>query len=215
MAIPGNTREKIIAFHRRGFTLSDCELDHILGLSPQRTEARLDLLDLLARYGNEQFAGDGLGYQDIRAIIKSLKPRQSEVVYDLGSGYGRFIVYGAIVSGATFRGVEIVRERAVIAEQARKSLKLENADIIVGNAINVDLSDGDIFYLFNPFFTRTLRLISEKIRIRAMSQPVRIAALYHVAAFFRTQNWLRETTSDDGKDTLSGRFGISIFKATL
>ncbi len=91
-------------------------------------------------------------YSVIRRIYRDLFLQESDVVYDLGSGFGRILLYGGCLFPKTrFKGVEIVKERAKESERISKNLGLTNVEIVADDVLNVDLSKGTVFYFFNPF----------------------------------------------------------------
>jgi len=200
-----------IAYHTGRRRLSDAALDRLLHLSWRKTEASLDLLDLLSHYGNELLEYHGLGYADIRWIIHALRLTGRDVVYDLGAGYGRFVIYGALVAPASFKGVEIVRERAARIETARARLRLRNVCVVPHNAAAADFADGTKFYLFSPFFTPTLRAVSQKLETCAAKRPITIAAFYNAASFFATQRWLKKVTVSLARQSADMPAGLEMF----
>jgi predicted RNA methylase len=204
-------RQLVIAYHTGRRRLSDAALDRILHLSWRKAEASLDLLDLLDRYGNELFEYHGLGYADIRWIIHALQLTERDVVYDLGAGYGRFVIYGALVSPAKFKGIEIVRERAAHIARARARLRLRNACVAAENAAAADFTDGTKFYLFSPFFTPTLRAVARKLETCAAKRPITVVAIYHAATYFSRQRWLKKVTASLAKHFDDVPVGLEVF----
>jgi predicted RNA methylase len=204
-------RQKVIEYHAGRRQLSDAALDRLLHLSWRKAEASLDLLDLLDRYGNELLEYHGLGYAAIRWIIHALRLTERDVVYDLGAGYGRFVIYGALVSGAKFKGIEIVRERAAHIGRARVRLRLRNASVVAKNAAAADFTDGTKFYLFSPFFTPTLRAVARQLETCAAKRPITVVAIYHAATFFSRQRWLKKVTTSLTKHRDDVPVGLDVF----
>jgi predicted RNA methylase len=208
---PASGRQLVVAYHAGGRRISDAALDRILHLSWRKAEASLDLLDLLDRYGNELFEYHGLGYADIRWIVHALQLTDRDVVYDLGAGYGRFVIYGALVSPATFKGIEIVGERAAHIGRAQARLRLRNVCVVAQNAAAADFTDGTKFYLFSPFFTPTLRAVARKLEACAAKRPITIVAIYHAAVFFSRQRWLKKVTASLAKHSENVPTGLEVF----
>ena len=200
-----STKKRLQAFHKNRLCLSDGVIDQMFGIQSDDTEHRLDHLELLSRYGNEQFAGDGLSYRDIRGVLRALQPRANDVIYDLGAGYGRFLIYGATIFESTFKGIEIVADRTKIADRARRRLQLNNLEIITSNVVDTDIGDGSKFYLFSPFFTKTLLAVIEKLRACANHRVITIAALYHSASILANEKWLREVKRNHSEEVLTLR----------
>ena len=72
-------------------------------------------------------------------------------VLDIGCGPGKFCIVGALATDGRFTGVE---QRKHLCEAARSVIgqaNLPNAEIIHGNATEIEFSNFDAFCLFNPF----------------------------------------------------------------
>jgi len=201
----------IVDYHAGRVRLSDTALDQLLHLSWRRTEASFDLLKLLGHYGSEQFEYGSLAYNDIRWIIHALRLTARDVVYDLGAGYGRFMIYGAVVAPARFKGIEIVRERAARIERAKARFGLRNASVVTNNAVAEDFTDGTKFYLFSPFFMPTLRAVSKKLQACAVKRPITIVAVDQAVSFFARQRWLMRATASFAPQSAETPVGLEFF----
>lgn len=209
-ARPACAKRIVIDYHAGRVQLSDTALDQLLHLSWRTTEASLDLLKLLGRHGSEQFDYGSLGYNDIRWIIHALQLTARDVVYDLGAGYGRFMIYGAVVSPARFKGIEIVRERAAHIERAQARFGLRNMSVVTNNAVAEDLTDGTKFYLFSPFFMPTLQAVSKKLQACAVRRSITIVAFDQAAAFFARQRWLKRATASTARQSAEVPLGLKL-----
>jgi len=72
-------------------------------------------------------------------------------VLDIGCGPGKFCIVGALMTEGKFTGVE---QRPHLCEEARSVIEqanLSNAEIIHGNVMEIEFSNYDAFYFFNPF----------------------------------------------------------------
>lgn len=72
-------------------------------------------------------------------------------VLDVGCGPGKFCIVGALATDGRFTGIE---QRSHLCDAARSIIgqaKIPNAEIIHGNLTEIEFSDFDAFYLFNPF----------------------------------------------------------------
>jgi SAM-dependent methyltransferase len=72
-------------------------------------------------------------------------------VLDIGCGPGKFCIVGGLTTGGKFTGVE---QRKHLCDQARSVIgqaNILNAEIIHGNAMEIEFSNFDAFYLYNPF----------------------------------------------------------------
>ena len=86
-----------------------------------------------------------------RAAIRLLRPTAGERVLDVGSGAGKLCVTGALLSPATFVGVE---QRPRLVEQARQVARRLDAALvsfIEADAFDVDWRRFECLYFFNPF----------------------------------------------------------------
>jgi len=186
---PDRVLAHIRALHRSSRTINDHEIDTLLDIRPR--ESRLDPVALVLEHGNEQIDWyGGAPYETIREAIRRLAPVRGDVFYDLGSGYGRVVLWGAIVSDGLFRGIELVPERVAVAERVRRKLALRNLELRQGNVRSAALDDGNLFFLFDPFFADTLRLVGRRLADVAHRHPIRIASLWGTGRFFVRRRWL-------------------------
>jgi predicted RNA methylase len=73
-------------------------------------------------------------------------------ILDIGAGVGKFCITGARQSSSHFYGVEHRASIAKIGNQITKHFEISNATILHSNILDVDFSNYDAFYLFNPFY---------------------------------------------------------------
>lgn len=72
-------------------------------------------------------------------------------VLDVGSGAGKFCIVGAALSGASFTGLEHRQRLVDIATDAAARIAVEAARFRRGTIEDVDISEFDALYFFNPF----------------------------------------------------------------
>jgi hypothetical protein len=73
-------------------------------------------------------------------------------ILDVGSAVGKFCIVGAVtVPEAHFIGVERRRHLVSVAARLARRLELANVTFACIDAIEIDWSHFDAFYLFNPF----------------------------------------------------------------
>lgn len=72
-------------------------------------------------------------------------------VLDIGCGPGKFCIVGALNTKGRFTGVEQRQSLCDVARSVIGQAKILTAEIIHGNATDLDFSNFDAFYLFNPF----------------------------------------------------------------
>jgi SAM-dependent methyltransferase len=193
---PEKVRAHIRALQRSARPIDDREIDALLGI-PER-EDRLDGVALILEHGPGQIDGyDGSPYEVVRDVIRRLAPKRNDVFYDLGCGYGRVVLWGALVSGAEFRGIDLVRQRLAPAQRAARRLGLENVRFTQGHVLSTRFDDGNLFFLFDPFFRTTLRRVGLRLARIARTRRVVIASYWQSNEFFARRPWLREI--DDGR----------------
>jgi hypothetical protein len=112
------------------------------------------------------------------------------------------VLWGAIVSDAIYRGIELVPQRLDVAERARRRLGLDNLELRQGNVRSRSFEDGTLFFLFDPFFTDTMRRVAARLARIAKCHQIRIGSTWGSNLFFARQPWLREiltepVTNDD------------------
>lgn len=189
---------RLRAWHQSEETLDDCAIDRMLGFRSEAIEARLRISNLLLEFGDELLFYDPAPYTFIRSLFRSFKPGKENVFYDLGSGYGRVLIYGGLISQATFRGIEVVPQRVAEATRIRDRLSLRNVEFVRGNALDTDFDDGDLFFFYNPFFKKTLREVSGRLKQIAKQRAIRIASVGRSSNHFVKQDWLTESTLRQG-----------------
>jgi protein-L-isoaspartate O-methyltransferase len=87
-----------------------------------------------------------------RCAARLLAPRPGMRVLDVGSGPGKFCVVAAReVPEATFVGVELRPHLVHMARKLASRVGVRNVSFVHANAMDVDWSAFDAFYLYNPF----------------------------------------------------------------
>lgn len=85
----------------------------------------------------------------VKKMLELVKPKQDEVLYDMGSGDGRIIIMAARDFGLRGIGIEI---REDLVKRARAEIKRLNLDsrikVINDDFFSVDISDADIVTLY-------------------------------------------------------------------
>jgi SAM-dependent methyltransferase len=73
-------------------------------------------------------------------------------VLDIGCGSGKFCLIGAATQAASFSGIDLRRHLLLEGQAIAESADISNVEFIHGNMIDLDWSDYNAFYLYNPFF---------------------------------------------------------------
>jgi SAM-dependent methyltransferase len=118
-------------------------------------------------------------YWYLRRVISVLDPGPDDVVYDLGCGMGRFLCIVARKRVRRCVGVELFEPLCRKAEENALNLRGRQSqiDILCSDVVTADLSDGTIYFLFNPFGPDTMRdaLANIKDTLGANPRGIRIA----------------------------------------
>lgn len=146
---------------------TDAELDAALGLVDPH-DTRVDIPPHAAT-----------PYAVCRGLFEALQLGADDVVLDLGSGTGRVVVYGALVSAARFVGVEIVEERSRDSARAVRHLGLDRATIITGDVLDPALAhlfaSATVFYAFRPFSDDFEQRVFDAINAQGARRRVTVA----------------------------------------
>lgn len=85
----------------------------------------------------------------VKKVLEMAELKKGEVLYDLGSGDGRFVIAAARDFGATAKGIEIDPFRVLWSRLRIFVLHLgRNARILRSNFFNIDLRDADVVIMY-------------------------------------------------------------------
>lgn len=184
--------------------------DMLLGIDIHDIESHLDINGLRKKHDREElWLGGGFNwtpYESIRGLFHELPLSDSDVLYDLGSGYGRVPLYGSVINEKTqFKGIELVPERVRESAACAERLGLQNISFTEANVLDQDFSDGTVFFLFNPFSRETMRRVFDKLAGLARTKKIRVCAMGGLPFGV---SWLEEVPSENR------RRDIRIFEST-
>lgn len=139
-------------------------------------------------------------YYYIYRIIKVLNPQPEDVVYDIGSGKGRIL---CVMSRRNVRkcvGIELFDELCAAARVNAEKVRGRRAPIEIRceDAATADISDGTIYFLFNPFGKETMQEMLSNIERSLAENPRRVRVVYYNSVCretFDSCGWLRRTTA--------------------
>jgi SAM-dependent methyltransferase len=188
-------RSQFRSWHASACSLDDKQLDRSLGIRVAKIERTLDASKLMLEFENEHLIYSPTPYDVIRNTMRALNPSSRDTFYDLGAGYGRVLFYGALTHSATFRGIELVRDRVHEANRVKRALALRTLDFRQGNAQTADFSDGNIFFLFNPFFLEVLSVVGLRLRRLATHRQIQIVSVANSNQYFAGQSCLDASRS--------------------
>lgn len=87
-----------------------------------------------------------------RKAAELLDTNATSKVLDIGSGCGKFCIIAALTRPGSYFGIEQRSYLSEIAKEVATDFSLKNVTFIEGNMINLDWTQFDCFYLYNPFF---------------------------------------------------------------
>ncbi|GGL23215.1 hypothetical protein [Caulobacter rhizosphaerae] len=193
---PEAARRLILALDRDDAQIVDAELDAALGLRIAAVEARLDTLRLLDRHGVQRFDQGDLAYAVVRAFYRVLKPelraRPGLSLLDLGSGYGRFGLYGGLRHGLAAHGLELVPERAEEAARAARALGLAQVSFAAGDLLTAPWPAADVYCMMNAVLPRLLPPVLARLEAEARRRRIVVASVSTSNRAFAQAPWLRE-----------------------
>ncbi len=136
----------------------------------------------VCRYSREelttQYVRGGFMYQpseivDIWPIFEHLSFVPGSVFYDLGSGYGHAVFYGAALRpDVTFKGIELMSMRVEECQSVAARLGTRNVTFAVGDLAKGGFTDADIIFLFNPFSPDTEGEVQRHMAQLAEEKPL-------------------------------------------
>lgn len=188
---PGKAKKLITGHFGRSSELDPDLIDGALGIDYAQTEKSISkifpswaLVDVRKIYSQSW-------YGPIRDAFKLAPLGKDDVFYDLGSGYGRVIFYGATVYPKTsFKGVEIVGERVDVCEKIRKHHDFKNVTFFSRDVLKHDFSDGTHFYFFNPFPGIMPEVLS-RLEALAKKKKITIIAWHQPGDVLLTADWVK------------------------
>lgn len=150
-------------------------------------------------------------YYYVRKIVNRLAPRDSDVVYDIGSGMGRFLCVMGRKKVKKCVGLEVLPElcEASRANAARLRGRQSPIEIRCEDASRADVSDGTIYFLFNPFGPKTMADVLSNIEASLARNPRPLQIVSYndrCRDVFEARSWLRPAYSFSTWNGLSVRF---------
>lgn len=99
-----------------------------------------------------------------RTAAQWLTETGNKNILDIGAGVGKFCIVGAKHSDSHFYGIEYRPSLAKLANELITHYEINNATILHSDVMDVEFSDYDAFYMYNPFYENlisSLRLNTE------------------------------------------------------
>ena len=186
--------ETLRQYHEGRIHLLESELERRLRYRILQTERKIEANKRDQQYEGEQTTYIPTPYRIIRSIMGLLKLGPGDVFCDLGCGYGQVVLYAAAVSNVQYaKGIDIIPERIAEANRMKALHKAARAEFILGDAKDIPLDDGTVFFLFSPFSKETLDIVISKLRQIAKERRIRLVAVGPIVDRLRSESWLRES----------------------
>jgi predicted RNA methylase len=136
-------------------------------------------------------------YTYLRKVGRMLNPGPDDVVYDLGCGMGRFLCVMARYKVRRCVGVELQPQLCDIARRNARLLRGRQApmEIVCADAASADVSEGTIYYMYNPFGADTLRDVLGNLHRSLSANPRKVSIVYYNAIHERLlslERWLEK-----------------------
>lgn len=112
----------------------------------------------------------------ISLFLSRINPTEDDVLFDLGSGSGKFALTVAASSAATVVGVELGASYVVASQVAALTFRLNNVRFVCGAVQETDLSSGTVFYLFHPFWGDVARQVASQLAALARQKDITVYA---------------------------------------
>ena len=77
-------------------------------------------------------------------------------ILDVGSGVGKFCIYGSLISPFNFVGVEKRKKLVDISIEVAAKTKNNRVSFLCDDAVNLDWNSFDGIYMYNPFYEHKL-----------------------------------------------------------
>ena len=145
---------------------------------------------------------DANGYQtvdylNLRKIRRLLQLGLSDTVYDLGCGKGRVLCVLAQAPVNRCVGVEIFPDLCDVARRNASRLRGRRStiDVRCGDVASADLSDGTVYFMFNPFGADTMRTVLDNIERSLLDKPRSVRIIYlnpRVESLIASYAWLKK-----------------------
>lgn len=124
-------------------------------------------------------------------LVSQARFSTRDVFYDLGSGLGQVVILVHLLTGVQVRGVEYEPAYCVYSRRCASDLGLTRVEFITGDAREVDLSEGTVFYMYTPFEGEMLEIVLRRLRRVSASKAIRLLTYGPCTATVMTQDWLR------------------------
>lgn len=134
-------------------------------------------------------------YGRLEKMIVYLKLTPDDIFVDLGCGKGRAVFFVALRRLKKVIGVELDQSLIDIAKKNLNNLKIKRTpiELIRADAVNFDIKEESIFFMFNPFGQLTVEKVLNNIKESLIVNPRRVRIVYYAPAhrhLLDSRDWL-------------------------
>ncbi len=135
-------------------------------------------------------------FHRIRKMMEHLKLGSQDVFVDIGCGKGRVVCMAAREPIKKVVGLELKKVLADTAEQNLSTLKEKKSEglILRGDVLAQDLSEGTVFFMYDPFFFKTFSQVIENIHQSVIRFPRCVRIVYfdqRYGDYLDSLDWLK------------------------
>ncbi len=189
---------------RAGALRGDALLHAITAVPPRDRDAWVDELLALPELPDD---GDALppgavpylpcGVDAILRAVREAPLNREDVFVDLGAGIGRVALLAHLVTGARAIGVELQPHLVETARKTARRLALLDgmATFIVGDAADVEVEPGAVYFIYASFGRATLRRVLSRLERDARRKPRFTLCAVDFEVSLAEQPWLRARPS--------------------
>jgi hypothetical protein len=124
-------------------------------------------------------------------MMDGLNLTGEETIVDLGSGLGHVVLVFGLLKNAKCIGIEIETLYCEASMRAMETLNIPNVSIVNEDVQDVDLGEGDIFFMYSPFFGHVMNCVLTKLRHIAEKKRIRICSYGNSTLVLGGEPWLR------------------------
>lgn len=139
-------------------------------------------------------------YWFVYKLARILRLDPDDVFCDLGCGMGRILCVMARSNISKCIGIELHEDLCEIARANALRLRGRKApiEVVCADAAVADLSEGTIYFMYNPFGAHTLRDVLENIKKSLQEFPRSVKIVYYNSvheSVFQSCDWLEKFES--------------------
>ena len=185
----------------RGGGLRGVELLSWLAEHPpgERDAALEDLLGIADFPAQDALGEERMGYMPsaIAPVVRAaldVPITPADVLYDLGAGPGKIVMAVNLLTGAQARGVELQPDLVARGRARALDLDLHGVDFVEGDALDADLDDATVVFLYLPFTGAVLAGVMRRLEAVARRRQLVICAL---GLELRGFDWIAERATEE------------------